>query len=170
MRSVLFFLVSLLILFLLITGIGLFFPARVTISRAVDISASRSTVYPFLSDPSRWGQWFPGAANWPLVNIGNRAAGIGTPNGNSLLIKPQNDSTVLVQGLQAASIDGDMGFKLIGSQADPHVTVQWYMNFYFDWYPWERFSSLLLEKKYGAYMEQGLKQLDERIQSDARRN
>jgi hypothetical protein len=170
MRSIYFFVVSLLILFLLITCIGLFFPARVTISRAVDISASRLSVYSLLSDPSGWRLWFPGATNWPLVNAGSRVAGIATPNGNSLLIYPQNDSTILVKGLQAASIDGDMGFKLIGSQADRYVTVQWYMNFYFDWYPWERFSSLLLENKFGTVMEQGLKQLEQQAQSDARKN
>jgi hypothetical protein len=170
MRSVSFFLASLLILFLLLTCIGLFFPARVTISRAVDISASRASVYPFLSDPARWKQWFPGAANWPLQLDAGRPVGIHTPNGNALLIKPQQDSTVLVQGLQAASIDGDMGFTLIGAQADRHVTVQWYMNFYFDWYPWERFSSLLLENKFGAIMEQGLQQLAQQVQSDAGSN
>jgi hypothetical protein len=44
------------------------------------------------------------------------------------------------------------------------------MNFYFDWYPWERFSSLLLENKFGTVMEQGLKQLEQQAQSDARKN
>ncbi|MFM8807000.1 MAG: SRPBCC family protein [Sphingomonadales bacterium] len=170
MRGISFFLASLLILFLLLTCIGLFLPARVTISRAVDIARSRESVYPFLSEPARWRQWFPGAADWPLVKTNGQTVGIATPNGNTLLIKLQDDSTVVVQGLQAASIDGDMGFKLIGSPADRHLTVQWYMNFYFDWYPWERFSSLLLENKFGTIMEQGLKQLEQQVQSDARTN
>jgi hypothetical protein len=149
MRSVSFFLASLLILFLLITCIGLFLPAHVTISRAVDI---------------------PSAANWPVVTAGDRTIGLRTPNGNLLLIRSKDDSTVLVKGLEAASVDSDMGFRLIGAPTDRQVTVQWYMNFYFDWYPWERFSSLLLENKFGTIMEQGLRQLEQQVQSAAPTN
>jgi hypothetical protein len=170
MRSVSFFLASLQILFLLITCIGLFLPAHVTISRAVDITDTRASVYAYVSDPVRWRQWFPSAANWPVVTAGDRTIGLRTPNGNLLLIRSKDDSTVLVKGLEAASVDSDMGFRLIGAPTDRQVTVQWYMNFYFDWYPWERFSSLLLENKFGTIMEQGLRQLEQQVQSAAPTN
>lgn len=166
MRVVVFFLVSILLLFFLVTGMGLFFPARVTVSRATDISASPAMVYKMLSDPARWKQWFPGAEGWSLVTQEGPSMGITTPNGNTLTIVPQNDSTILVKGLQTASIEGDMGFRLMGGQRQGVVTLQWYMNFIFDWYPWERFSSLLLEKKFGAVMEQGLRQIQQQIHSD----
>jgi hypothetical protein len=39
------------------------------------------------------------------------------------------------------------------------VTLQWYMDFHLRWYPWEKFSSLLLEKRYGPMMEKGLERL-----------
>lgn len=170
MRSVYFFLASLLILLLLLTCIGLFLPARVTISRAVDISETRASVHAFIADPVRWKDWFPGAASWPLVTTNGQPVGLRTSNGNSLLVRSTNDSTILVKGLQAAAVDGDMGFRLIGAPVGSVMTVQWYMNFYFDWYPWERFSSLLLENKFGTIMEQGLQQLKQQVQSSTRIN
>jgi hypothetical protein len=60
-----------------------------------------------------------------------------------------------------------MGFRLFG---EGPTTVQWYMNFQFDWYPWERFSSLLLENKFGLLMEQGLQKLQQEAQSGAATN
>jgi hypothetical protein len=170
MRSIIFFLASIFLLFLLITCMGLFFPARVTVSRAIDVRASRATVYRLLSDPAQWKQWFPDAQRWTLITKEDQAVGINTPNGNSLMIDPQTDSTIVVKGLQAASIDGDMGFRLIGRSSTDVTTVQWYMNFMFDWYPWERFSSLLLEKKFGAVMEHGLRQLQAYAQSEGATN
>lgn len=169
MRGFSFFLLSILVLFLLITAIGLFLPSRVTVSRAVDMQASRSTVHALLADPARWKQWFPGADSLPLLKKGDRIAGLSMPSGSPLTIRSLTDSTIVVQGLQAATIEGEMGFTLLGGDPN-HVTVQWYMNFYFDWYPWERFSSLLLENKFGAVMEQGLKRLQQQAQSDSRIN
>lgn len=165
MRGIIFFLGSLLLLFLLVTGIGLFFPSEVTISRAVDIQAEAGTIRSLLSEPSRWKSWFPAAERWPLVTKQGSVVGIRTPSGNPLMVESLTDSTISVSGLQTASIDGNMGFRMIGGQTPGIVTVQWYMNFQFDWYPWERFSSLLLENKFGTVMEQGLRQLQQQAQS-----
>jgi hypothetical protein len=165
MRAIRFFLLSVLFLFVLLTGIGLFLPRQVTVSRAVDIQASRATIHTLLSDPNRWKFWFPGADSLPLVIKEGRAIGINTPNGNLLSIRSITDTTVEIQGLQSAAVDGNMGFRLVGQALEGPVTVQWYMNFQFDWYPWERFSSLLLENKFGLIMEQGLKQLQQQAQS-----
>jgi hypothetical protein len=164
MRALRFFLLSILVLFLMLTGIGLFLPGKVTVSRAVDIQAPRTTIHALLADPSRWKTWFPGADSLPLVIKDGRAIGIKTPNGNLLSIYAQTDSTIEVQGLQTASVEGNMGFRLFGQGP---ITVQWYMNFQFDWYPWERFSSLLLENKFGLLMEQGLQKLQQEAQSGA---
>ena len=39
------------------------------------------------------------------------------------------------------------------------LTLQWYMDFHLHWYPWEKFSSLMLEKQFGPDMESGLENL-----------
>jgi hypothetical protein len=51
------------------------------------------------------------------------------------------------------------GWNIIEGRDPATITVQWYTDFHLRWYPWEKFSSLLLEKTYGPPMEKGLSQL-----------
>lgn len=36
------------------------------------------------------------------------------------------------------------------------TVVQWYFDFTFKWYPWEKFSSIIYDKQLGPQMEQSL--------------
>jgi hypothetical protein len=67
------------------------------------------------------------------------------------VITAVTDSAVLVQQKKAGS-----GWNVLDAGVPNTVTVQWYMDFHLRWYPWEKFSSLLLEKRYGPVMEKGL--------------
>lgn len=166
MRIVTFFLLSIFFLLALLTGIGLFLPSRVTVSRAIDLQVSRAQVLPYIADIRAWAGWMPGADQWEVLDQGQgAAAAIKTPQGKTLRVVAVSDSSVLIEGFQAASIKGNMGFNLLSAGGDAPVTVQWFMNFEFGWFPWERFSSLLLESRYGLLMEQGLRQLQQRTQS-----
>ena len=159
MRILRFALFSFLLLFLLITGISLFFPAQVRVSRAIDIHASASLIHAQLSQPDQWKNWFPGADTLNLIKEGGNVVGIRTPNGNAILLKAVNREIVTATGSAGASIQSSMGWNILGDSTAPHRTVQWYMDFQFDWFPWEKFASLLLEPRYGAFMERGLQQL-----------
>jgi hypothetical protein len=159
MRILRFALLSFLLLFLLITGISLFFPAQVRVSRAVDIHASDSLIYSQLSQPEQWRNWFPGVDTLDLIKKEGKAIGVRTPNGNALLLKYVEPSQVTATGKLGAAIQSSMGWNILGDATGPHYTVQWYMDFEFDWYPWEKFASLLLEPRYGPLMESGLQQL-----------
>jgi len=165
MRAIRFFIISILILFLLITGIGLLLPGHVTISRAIDILADRERVHALLADPNRWKTWFPGADSLPLVKRAGQPTGIQMANGGVICLRSVTDTLITLEGLQAASIDGDMGFRLLRQNPKDPVTLQWYIEFRLDGYPWERFSSLLLENKFGPLMEQGLKRVQQEAQS-----
>lgn len=54
-------------------------------------------------------------------------------------------------------------FNIIEPGLPNTVTVQWYMDFDLGWLPWKKFSGLLLEKRYGPMMEQGLERLKNAI-------
>lgn len=159
MRILRFAFFSFLLLFLLVTGISLFFPAQVRISRAVDIQAPASLIQAQLSQPDQWRNWFPGVDTLRLIVENGRAVGIRTPNGNALLLKEASPVEVTAAGNLGASIQASMGWNILGQATALHRTVQWYMDFEFDWYPWEKFASLLLEPRYGPLMEKGLQQL-----------
>ena len=159
MRILRFALFSFLLLFLLITGISLFFPAQVRVSRAIDIHASTAVIHAQLSQPALWRNWLPGADTLQLIEKGGRVVGISTPDGNAILLRTVNSGNITAAGSIGASIQSSMGWNILGDSSAPHRTVQWYMDFQFDWFPREKFASLLLEPRYGAFMERGLQQL-----------
>src|SRR5690606_40606695 len=70
-----------------------------------------------------------------------------------------NDSLLLAEmkGLSDRKILS--GWQIIHHQGSDSTVVQWYMDFKLKWYPWDKFSSLLMENAYGPAMEKGLQRL-----------
>jgi hypothetical protein len=114
----------------------------VRISKATDIHATKDSVLAKLSDTINWKSWYPGADSIALPGI----TGV-------------SDSSVNASGTIAGKQKAKMGWNIYNSSSPNMVTVQWYMDFHLRWYPWEKFSSLLLEKRYGPLMERGLEKL-----------
>lgn len=113
-----------------------------------------------LADPVKWKQWMPGADSAILVMMQGKAGGIMSADGKQLIITQITDSSVLAENTGHHFRRGETGWKLLGGDDDSTtVTVQWYMDFYLRWYPWEKFGSLIFERSYGARMETGLSNL-----------
>ena len=136
----------------------MFFPSHVRISRATDIAASIDSVHTRISQPLYWKSWYPGADTLSLYEADGVIKGIRMPGNQVLMITGFNDSTVTAANSTSDKERATMGWNLIRNNGGS-VTVQWYMDFKLRWYPWEKFSSLLLEKRYGPVMEQGLAKL-----------
>ncbi len=162
MRLIKLAIISFLVFFLLITGISLFFPSHVRISRATDITAPLDSVHSRISQPLHWKSWYPGADTLSLYEADGVIKGIRMPGNQVLMITGFNDSTVTAANSSRDDERAVMGWNLIRSN-EKTVTVQWYMDFKLRWYPWEKFSSLLLEKRYGPVMELGLANLKKSI-------
>ncbi len=158
MRLIKLAIISFLVFFMLITGISLFFPSHVRISKAVDISAPRDSVLNKISQPVNWKHWYPGADTLSLYEADGVIKGIRMPGNQVLMITGFNDSLVTAANSTSGRERASMGWNLMQT-GNKTVTVQWYMDFKLRWYPWEKFSSLLLEKRYGPVMEQGLAKL-----------
>lgn len=159
MRFVKLAIISIIVFSLLITGISLFFPSHVRISKAIDITTGKDSLMMQIGDATNWKKWYPGADTLPLLFIEGKVKGIETDSMQGLIIKEINDSAVLTMNVGANSKKGESGWNIFPGRIPNNFTVQWYMDFHFRWYPWEKFSSLLLEKRYGAMMEQGLTRL-----------
>lgn len=147
--------ISFVVFFLLITGISLFFPSHVRISRAADLRMSRDSVMWLIRNPANWKKWYPGADTLAVYEADAVVKGLRMPGGKLLLITSFTDSTVTAANSTAADEKATMGWTVM-EMGQQQVTVQWYMDFYLNWYPWEKFSGLLLEKRFGPHMEQGL--------------
>jgi len=135
--------ISLIVFTLLITFISFFFPSGVRISKAIDINTDKATVLTQLTDTSRWKQWYPGADSAQVL-----------PEITAITDSSVKASSILENGRR-----GITGWNVYEAAVPNTVTVQWYMDFKLRWYPWEKFSSLLLEKRYGPVMEKGLENL-----------
>ena len=108
-----------------------------------------------VSDAANWKKWYPGADSMNLLLVEGKIKGIEAHSGQGLMITSVNDSTVLAINTGSISRRGETGWNFYPANNNA-VTVQWYIDFHLKWYPWEKFSSLMLEKRYGPQMEQGL--------------
>ena len=111
-----------------------------------------------VSNAANWKKWYPGAGSMNLLLVDGKIKGIETHSGQGLMITTVNDSTVLAINTRSNSKRGETGWNFFPGRNNG-VTVQWYMDFHLSWYPWEKFSGLLLEKRYGPVMEKGLDNL-----------
>jgi hypothetical protein len=160
MRVVKLGIISLVFFSLFITGISLFFPSHIRISKAIDINASRDSVLLQLKDPANWKKWYPGADTMELYREEGKATGPGPDSLQGLMrITGSSDSSVTAVTSGPGIKETVTGWNLYLSPAPNTITIQWYMDFHLRWYPWEKFSGLLMEKRYGPLMEKGLSNL-----------
>lgn len=142
-------LISVVFFSLMITLISLFFPSKVRISKAIDINTSKEKLMPFLEDTMQWKKWYPGADSALLLPT----------------ITEVTDSSVVARSTMLNGRSGITGWNLYPSSAPNTLTIQWYMDFKLGWLPWEKFSGLLLEKRYGPLMEKGLENLKKLLEN-----
>jgi Polyketide cyclase / dehydrase and lipid transport len=158
---------SALFLFLLVTGISLFIPSNIRISKAIDIAAPPGTVFRQVSEPVQWKNWFPGLESSRLFYQTGVVKGVIINDSSRQYIRiTEQKKDEIVTELRSGSKKIISGWKLINYAQSNSTTLQWYMDFKLRWYPWEKFSSLLFEKSYGLRMEQGLNNIKKLVEAD----
>ena len=146
--------ISVIFFAIFLTILSFFFPSRVRISKAIEIKTEIDSLNEYLVGPVNWSKWMPGADS--AIVIPN---GIRTANGNELVITSVSDSSVTTTTFNKGSVVSRSGWYVMLGTRPGSFTIQWYMDFHLGWYPWDKFSSLLLEKRYGPAMEKGLEKL-----------
>ncbi len=146
-------LISLVAFALLITMFSLFIPSHIRISKAIDITAQKDSISNQISNTSNWKNWYPGADSLPIEKGKEKEAGA------FIKVNTVTDSTVIANVPGMGPKETTSGWNFYSGTTPNTITVQWYMDFHLRWYPWEKFSGLLLENRYGPMMEQGLTNL-----------
>lgn len=159
MRYIRLLVFSVVTLGLIITLISLFFPSEIHISRAVDITSGKEKAKALIAEPANWKQWFPGADSAEYYIENGVIKGITGKDNSRFVITTISDSTVVVEHTGAKGGTSVMGWRIISVGDNPGFSLQWYMDFNLRWYPWEKFSGLILDKVYGPDMERGLSRL-----------
>lgn len=142
-----------------LTGISLFFPSHIRISKAIEIKAERDSILSLIANAENWKKWYPGADTAEFFFIEGKIRGIGTGDKQDLIITAVTDSSVRAENTGPKSKKGEMQWNIFPGSAPNTFTIQWFRDFHLSWYPWEKFSGLLLEKRYGPVLERGLDNL-----------
>lgn len=158
MRIARLIIISVLVLFLIITIISLFIPSHVRISKAVQINSSKESVMSQISDPEKWKNWYPGAesSNFFYENDSVKGLILDSNKRRFIVITGKKDDEVTAI-YQLPNKQIPTGWQV--AAAENSVTVQWYIDFHLRWYPWEKFTSFLFEKVYNPQLQQGLNNL-----------
>lgn len=169
MRIVKLLVISVVFLFLLVTLISVFIPSHVRVSKAINVDAGLPEVYGMIAHTGNWKEWYPPMQD-STIKFSVEA------DSNTVML---NDTRVMITGREKNAITGEMisaggtrvktGWNILYVAQQDSVTVQWFMDFKMKWYPWEKFSSLLFEKRYGPVMEQGLSNLKSLVENSDRR-
>lgn len=134
--------ISFLTFAVIITLISFFFPSHVRISKAINIGAPADSVIDKLQ---QFQSWHPAY---------DSAGGLA----DTTLVSRRTDANEIDFTLEENGRAGN-GWKVLSGLYPDSVTVQWYMDFKLHWYPWEKFSSLFFENRFGPQMEAGLTRL-----------
>jgi hypothetical protein len=152
-------LLSIFFLFLVITGISLFIPSHVRISRATNLSAVSGSVLQQVGDVTKWKNWYPGLSGSEPITFSIVDSTRMILQGTTITLKEKSDSGVIAEYQTASHRPVISTWKLIRYSQSDSLTLQWYMDFHLHWYPWEKFFSLVYDKMYGSQMEVGLNNL-----------
>ncbi|RYG54158.1 MAG: hypothetical protein EOO01_02335 [Chitinophagaceae bacterium] len=160
MRLVRLLFLSIFFLFLLITGISLFIPSHVRISRATNFMGENDLIWQKVDDMRSWSAWNPFFSNLTNATVvyidstGAKASGMKV-NNTSIAFTSVTPAERIVK-MHTDNKTFMNGWKCISHGTSDSTTLQWYMDFDLRWYPWEKFASLLFDQSYGGRMEEGL--------------
>ncbi len=147
---------SVLTLFVIASVIGILLPSNALVSRAVNITATKDSIFPYIKDIEQWKQWMDGMQQASVTIHSVNSADLA---GTAVTITGISDSTVVSLwrtkngNLQTSTV------RLIGDSSQKITVVQWQFEQKLKWYPWERLGSMLNDKILGTMMEKNLNNL-----------
>jgi len=160
MRFIKLILISAFVFFAMACIVAFFIPSRIRVFRMTGLANGRDSVLNQVRDLSQWKKWYPGFENIVLTEELVRDGRVvkATANGIRLAVNESTDSSVVVS-MQKGSSPVISGWQINKDERNDSLALQGYMDFELKWYPWEKFSSLMLDKSYGDLISRGLQDL-----------
>lgn len=161
MRLIKFSIIGLLVLFILLTAIGLLMPSSVTVGRSVQINAPLDSVRFYTNDLLHWQYWINGVdtANFKqLTNITtekNSKIKLGSYIITAIDITPK----YIVTSWASKKGKEQLNRLEIYYTSSSDITVNWSFQQHVNWYFWERLSAMLNDKVFGPSLEVSLNKL-----------
>lgn len=146
--------ISILLLTLLVTCISFLFPATVIVSRAIEVKTSSDTIAHYTSNLNQWNAWM---SDWKEheVRLVIDTAFIGTQR---VYLEKKTDSSVHYFWVATGQAPYRVKMEWFPLEKGNYV-IHWTFEQHVNWYPWEKFQTLLNEKLLGTKMEMELQNL-----------
>lgn len=163
MRFVKFFILGVVTLFGVSTGLSLLFPSHLRVSRVVNVAAPRAKVAAVIGDLRSWNEWNSFIRNTSLTN---KQYSVPSAGKGAWLSSDQLSVRETAADTNGIAVQWDLkggkryagGFDLLSVNADS-LTVQWWFDLNFRWYPWEKLGVFVYDRKLGPVMEESLDSL-----------
>ncbi len=137
MRLIKLALISVIILFGILTGISLVIPSQIRLTKVITIRPERDSIFSLIKNKSEWVRWHPSFINGQQNDMLARI---------TVKVISEKDSLLTMQWQQDGKKSLNMGWQLMQSHNIDPATLQWFMDFKTSWYPWEKFGSLFLRE------------------------
>ncbi|MCH5599102.1 hypothetical protein [Niabella ginsengisoli] len=163
MKYIRLIILSIVVFFALACIVSFFIPSRIRVFRMTSIAKGRDSILNQVRDISQWKNWYPGFDKIELTEQQVVDGRVVKARAKDIIvdIKESSDSTVIVH-MQRGSRPVKCGWQINNNNRNDSLALQTYMDFDLKWYPWEKFSSLMLDKGYGERMQEGLANLKNR--------
>lgn len=147
---------SIAILFILISSIGILLPSNVLVSRAININTSKDTVFIYVNSIKQWSNWMDGMHQESVKISSATHADLA---GIKVVINFISDSLIIATWTTQKGNIQTSSLRIIGDSLEKVTVVQWQFEQKLKWYPWERLGSIMNDKIIGSMMEKNLNNL-----------
>jgi len=169
LRFIRFLLLSLVVLFVVSTLLSLLFPSSLRVMRDVNIAAPREKTLGVVSDLRSWTQWneFVRSSQITHKEWSNPSDGKGAwMRSDQITVQEtgvDTDGIALNWDLKGGKQYAG-GISVFRTFPDS-VTVQWWFDLHFRWYPWEKLGVFVYDRKLGPAMEESLTSLKQYVEN-----
>ncbi len=158
MRFVKLGIISVIVIFIILTAMSSLLPSQILVSRAVDIKGSVDQVRQHFFLLQNWESWMTDAQGQKAVQTFSKAENSLVIGNTTISIVSTTDSTLSTNWTSPSNMTGL--FRIINHHSpDSLITVQWQMEQDVKWYPWEKFASITKDEIWGGSMEKSLENL-----------
>ena len=156
--------ISVVVIFVILTAMSSLLPSQILVSRAVDIKGSVNSIKEQLYQLENWQDWMTDAQGQKTTHSFNEKRNSVAIGPTTISILSITDSTLSTQWKSPKTMTGL--FRIINHHTpDSLITVQWQMEQDVKWYPWEKFASITKDELWGGSMEKSLENLKALVES-----
>ena len=154
--------ISIIVLFIILTGLGLLLPSTVRVTRNIAIHAPYDTLQHYLGDIKQWSCWMEGIDANTIKFTSSQTSKKGVValinKMQVYFIKDKRDTIETVWQGNSKSRQLCV-FQLYNDTTTNIINFNWYFEQKVSWYPWERLPTLANDKILGPFMEHSLDKL-----------